>query len=98
MVLPYDWSLSKDGTYVFHCEASVELLQLKEDDPSMLLVELDQTIFHPQGGGARQMALKSGGRPPVLPFQWGNGENSLELGYNSDKAIWKLQKYIVLEI
>ena len=80
---------SKDGTYVFHCEASVELLQLKEDDPSMLLVELDQTIFHPQGGGAaRQMALKSGGRPPVLPFSWGN----------SDKAIWKLQEYIVLEI
>ena len=60
MTNPYDCSLqcvsSKDGTYVFHCEASVELLQLKEEDPSILLVELEQTIFHPQGG--RRMAGK----------------------------------------
>ena len=49
---------------MFHCEASVEVLQLKED-PLILLVELEQTIFHPQGGGREtnifcNMGLKIG--------------------------------------
>ena len=43
--------LYMDGTYVFHCEAQVILVALKEEDPEVLVVELDQTVFHPQGGG-----------------------------------------------
>lgn len=59
--------LYMDGTYVFHCEASVELLQLKEEDPSILLVELEQTIFHPQGGGQPSDTgiLKADGLPDL---------------------------------
>eukprot|EP00438_Fugacium_kawagutii_P010897 Skav211508 [mRNA] locus=scaffold352:49677:53305:- [translate_table: standard] len=40
--------LYMDGTYVFQCEAQV-LELVKADD--LLAVELDQTVFHPQGGG-----------------------------------------------
>lgn len=43
--------LYMDGTYVFDCEAQVILVALKEEDPEVLVVELDQTVFHPQGGG-----------------------------------------------
>jgi len=43
--------LYMDGTYVFHCDAQVILVALKEEDPEVLVVELDQTVFHPQGGG-----------------------------------------------
>lgn len=59
--------LYMDGTYVFHCDALVELVQLKEDDPSILLVELEQTIFHPQGGGQPSDTgiLKADGLPDL---------------------------------
>ncbi|CAK9040113.1 Alanine--tRNA ligase (Alanyl-tRNA synthetase) (AlaRS) [Durusdinium trenchii] len=40
--------LYMDGTYIFECEAQVREMSLNE---GVLSIELDQTLFHPQGGG-----------------------------------------------
>ena len=40
--------LYMDGTYVFECEAKVREMSLND---GVLSIELDQTLFHPQGGG-----------------------------------------------
>ncbi|CAE7533647.1 alaS [Symbiodinium natans] len=42
--------LYMDATYVFQCQSSIEHSKLSEDGQA-LLVQLNQTVFHPQGGG-----------------------------------------------